>query len=161
MTPPATARVLAALDDHLARSPDGWQGALWRLAEPGRGLDAGLVRLLPDASVDEHTDALLDVLLLVLDGRGHLGTPEGTQELVQHTVVWLPKAARRSLHAGDQGLVYLTVHLRRPGLTVTGVPGSGGGEAACLLDRVCPECGRLAPEGDARFCGRCGSALAR
>ncbi|MGW0312782.1 helix-turn-helix transcriptional regulator [Streptomyces flavidovirens] len=34
-----------------------------------------------------------------------------------------------------------------------------GGEAACLLDRVCPDCGRLAAEHDARYCGRCGTPL--
>ncbi|WP_078606991.1 helix-turn-helix transcriptional regulator [Streptomyces flavidovirens] len=46
---------------------------------------------------------------------------------------------------------------------VTGAAGAGtqeeGGEAACLLDRVCPDCGRLAAERDARYCGRCGTPL--
>ncbi|MGW8378113.1 helix-turn-helix domain-containing protein [Streptomyces sp. ODS28] len=42
--------------------------------------------------------------------------------------------------------------------------GSGereGGEPACLLDSVCPECGRMAQESDARYCARCGERLPR
>ncbi|MFE6780125.1 hypothetical protein [Streptomyces sp. NPDC057702] len=76
-------------------------------------------------------------------------------------LVWLPHGAHRALFAGSAGLTYLTVHRRRPGLAI-GSPAPverEGGEAACLLHRVCVECGRLAPETDARYCGRCGTAL--
>ncbi|WP_329125933.1 zinc ribbon domain-containing protein [Streptomyces sp. NBC_01465] len=160
MTTPAAARTLTTLDGLLALGEQR-QGALWRLAEPGRGLDANVVRLGPGAVVGEHSDDVLDVLLVVLDGEGQLVTPEGRQELVRHTVVWLPRTSRRSLEAGAQGLVYLTAHRRRPGMAIAGAVTDTGGEAACLLDRVCPECGRLAPERDARFCGNCGQALSR
>ncbi|MET9885425.1 hypothetical protein ABZZ20_20270 [Streptomyces sp. NPDC006430] len=34
-----------------------------------------------------------------------------------------------------------------------------GGESACLLHRVCPECGGLATEPGARTCWRCGGPL--
>ncbi|RFU85018.1 zinc ribbon domain-containing protein [Streptomyces triticagri] len=171
MSPTPVAKVLAVLDDCLAPLPDERQGAVWRLAEQGRGLDANLVRLTPGASVGEHSDDVLDVLLVVLEGSGTLGSTEGTEELGPHTVAWLPRGSRRRLQAGDEGLVYLTAHRRRPGLQVGGLQaggvqgqgvvsaGSEGGEAACLLDRVCPECGRLATERDARFCGRCGNEL--
>ncbi|MFT2020017.1 hypothetical protein ACMA1D_29900 [Streptomyces sp. 796.1] len=76
-------------------------------------------------------------------------------------LVWLPRGSRRAVAAGPDGLVYLTVHRRRPGLTI-GAPAPverEGGDAACLLHRVCAECGRLAPETDARYCSRCGTAL--
>ncbi|MEV7085699.1 hypothetical protein AB0O07_07370 [Streptomyces sp. NPDC093085] len=175
MTPPATARILATLGAHPARSGDGRQGALWRLAEPGRALDANAVRLPPGAAVAEHTDTALDVLLVVLDGAGVLGTAEGDAPLTPYTVVWLPKTSRRSLTAGPDGLVYLTAHPRRPGMTIGGAPPPAterpapvsrpaaepaeGGEPACALDRVCAECGRLAGERDARFCARCGHPL--
>ncbi|GAA1361056.1 hypothetical protein GCM10009612_35760 [Streptomyces beijiangensis] len=101
------------------------------------------------------------MLLVVLDGEGRLVTPEGRQELVRHAVVWLPRTSHRSLEAGAPGLVYLTAHRRRPGMAIANAAADAGGEAACLLDRVCPECGRLASERDARFCGRCGQALSR
>jgi quercetin dioxygenase-like cupin family protein len=160
MTPSATARTLTTLDGLLALGGER-QGALWRLAEPGRGLDANVVRLGPGAVVGEHSDDVLDVLLVVLAGAGRLVTPEGRQELLPHTVAWLPRTSRRSLEAGAAGLVYLTSHRRRPGMTIAGAAADGGGEAACLLDRVCPGCDRLASERDARFCAGCGQALNR
>jgi quercetin dioxygenase-like cupin family protein len=159
MTPPATARVLATLREELSSSASDRQGALWKLAEPGRGLDANVVRLPPGAAVAEHSDDVLDVLLVVLEGDGHLGTPTGREPLAPHTVVWLPRTSRRSLTAGARGLVYLTTHPRRPGLSVTVVPPVEGGEPPCALDRVCAECGRLSEERGARFCSRCGQPL--
>ncbi|WP_128374551.1 zinc ribbon domain-containing protein [Streptomyces cavernae] len=158
---PAIARVLADLDDRLAKAPADRQGALWRLAEPGRGLDANAVRLPPGTTVDWHREDVLDVLLVVLGGDGRLESDEGAHELTPHTAVWLPRTSRRALHAGPAGLYYLTVHARRPGMTIgSAAPSeSAAGEPACLLHRVCAECGRLAEQSDARFCSRCGTAL--
>lgn len=34
-----------------------------------------------------------------------------------------------------------------------------GGEPACMLDRVCPECGRLADTAPPTTCGRCGATV--
>ncbi|MFD8148769.1 hypothetical protein [Streptomyces sp. NPDC059708] len=34
-----------------------------------------------------------------------------------------------------------------------------GGEPACLLHRVCPDCGRLAEHPAAYHCARCGAEL--
>ncbi|MFJ2443494.1 hypothetical protein ACIOWG_24240 [Streptomyces sp. NPDC087658] len=174
MTPPATARVLVTLDERLAQAAAEQQGALWRLAEPGRGLDANVVRLAPGNGVAEHSDDVLDVLLVVLDGHGRLSTPAGSEPLTPHSVVWLPRTSRRALTAGERGLVYLTAHRRRPGLSVAGVlsgrngtpsgawangGGESGGEPPCALNQVCAECGHLAQENDARFCARCGRPL--
>lgn len=68
-------------------------GALWRLAEPGRQLDANVVRIPPGQEVGTHREPDLDVLLLVLAGHG-------------------------TLTAGPEGLTYLTVHRRRPGMRI-------------------------------------------
>ncbi|MEV6583102.1 hypothetical protein AB0M92_33645 [Streptomyces sp. NPDC051582] len=38
-------------------------------------------------------------------------------------------------------------------------PAEEGGEPACLLHLVCPDCGRLAEERGARSCSRCGAPL--
>ncbi|MFF5565706.1 hypothetical protein ACFY7Z_08390 [Streptomyces sp. NPDC012623] len=147
------------LDEQLARSAPGQQGALWRLAERGRGMDANVVRLPPGGAVAEHSDDVLDVLLVVLDGDGYLGTPGGRQRLTPHSVVWLPRTSYRSLGAGDSGLVFLTAHPRRPGLSVSRARSSEGGGPRRRRDRACADCGRLAPESDARFCGGCGHRL--
>ncbi|KES05116.1 hypothetical protein BU52_22085 [Streptomyces toyocaensis] len=102
---------LAALDDASA-------GALWRLAESGRQLDANVVRLPPGHRVDTHREPDLDVLLLVLAGHGTLTAPDGPHPLPAGSLTWLPHGSTRSLAAGAEGLTYLTVHRRRPGMTI-------------------------------------------
>lgn len=151
--------MVADLGRELAAASLHTGGALWRLSGSGRGLDANLLRLPPGRAIDEHTDLHLDVLLVVLEGAGQLRTHEGVQELRPVTALWLPKGSRRALVAGVDGMGYLSVHPRRPGLTIGGPPSEEGGEAACLLAQVCPECGRLATERGARFCWSCGTAL--
>ena len=101
----------------LAEAPSG---ALWKLAESGRQLDANVVHLEPHRQVDTHAEPDLDVLLLVLDGSGTLGTERGPQELAAGRLLWLPRGSSRSLTAGAEGLRYLTVHRRRPGLQIRG-----------------------------------------
>ncbi|OEJ28472.1 hypothetical protein AS594_32300 [Streptomyces agglomeratus] len=158
MTHSPSAAAVTDLDAEMAGAPAGAAGALWRLTGAQRGLDANLVRLGPGGVIAEHTEPTLDVLMIVVQGSGRVTTGEETRPLTLHSAAWLAKGSRRSLTAGPDGMTYLTVHTRRPGLGVT--PASPeGGEAACLLQRVCPDCGRLAADRDARYCARCGSPL--
>ncbi|MER5278354.1 hypothetical protein ABT025_21745 [Streptomyces sp. NPDC002809] len=158
----STPEVLAVLGDLLAAAAPDDRGALWQLAEQGRELDANLIRLPPDAEVGEHQEDVLDVLLVVLEGGGRLTPGDGGEPLVlaPTTVTWLPRTSRRSLAAGPDGLAYLTVHRRRPGLSIRSAPAAAvtyeGGEAPCALDRVCPECGRMAQESAPKYCSECG-----
>ncbi|QDY79589.1 hypothetical protein [Streptomyces qinzhouensis] len=179
--PPPTAGVLARPADIGTGSGDRG-GAVWRLAESGRQLDANIVRIRPGARVATHVEPDLDVLLCVVGGDGELTTDGGPQPLEPGCVAWLPHGSRRAVTAGPAGLVYLTAHRRRPGLTIRrGPDGSGaagtdgasgpgeprtaarapaeGGEAACPLNRICPGCDRPADDGGARFCSRCGTPL--
>lgn len=160
----ATPQVLAVLDELLASAAPGERGALWHLAEQGRELDANVVHLPPGAEVGEHQEDVLDVLLVVLAGGGSLRTGGDTLDLAPTMVTWLPRTSRRALQAGPAGLTYLTVHRRRPGLTikpairqpVKAPAADEGGEAPCLLDLVCPECGRLSADRNPKFCSACG-----
>ena len=93
-------------------------GAVWRLAEPGRQLDANLVRLPPDARIDTHVEPDLDVLLCVVAGDGILDTAVERQALTQGSLLWLPHGSSRALTAGKGGMSYLTVHRRRPGMRI-------------------------------------------
>jgi quercetin dioxygenase-like cupin family protein len=93
-------------------------GALWRLAEPGRQLDANLVRIPPGGHIDTHTEPDLDVLLYVVSGDGTLGTAQDRQPLTPGSITWLPHGSARSLTAGKDGMSYLTVHRRRPGMQI-------------------------------------------
>ncbi|MFF4760179.1 cupin domain-containing protein [Streptomyces sp. NPDC001292] len=95
-------------------------GVLWKLAESGRQLDANVVRLAPGAGVAPHREPDLDVLLFVVAGSGVLGAGTGGEprQLTEGAAVWLPHGSTRSLTAGPDGLAYLTVHRRRPGMRI-------------------------------------------
>ncbi|MFI5852875.1 hypothetical protein [Streptomyces parvulus] len=111
-------RVLCDTADVLPLGDDGAAGALWRLAEPGRQLDANVVRVPAGGRVGTHTEPDLDVLLLVLDGEASLVCSDGDRPLRQGLLTWLPHGAARGVVAGPDGVAYLTVHRRRPGMRV-------------------------------------------
>ena len=162
--------LLADLDWCLAQAADEQRGALWRLAEPGRQLDANLVRLPPGATVEAHTERDVDVMLLPIAGNGTLLTDDGPIALATHALTWLPHGSRRSITAGTGGLAYLTVHRARTGLRIQ-LPtdpealarleareeeaADEGGEAACLLPRLCPHCGAVATGAKPAVCPSC------
>ncbi|MFJ7194566.1 MULTISPECIES: hypothetical protein [unclassified Streptomyces] len=157
-------RVLAVLDELLRDAGPDRRGALWQLAEQGSELDANLVRLPPGGEVGEHQEDVLDVLLVVVAGSGRIAAMGESLELTPTTVVWLPRTSRRALAAGPDGLTCLTVHRRRPGLAIRSAaapaPSYEGGESPCMMDRVCPGCGRLSPDPEPVFCSRCGERFA-
>lgn len=93
-------------------------GALWKLAESGRQLDANFIHLPPRQRVDSHTEPDLDVLLLIVAGSGTVEGVDGPHSLAAGSLLWLPHGCRRSLAADDAGLSYLTVHQRRPGMQI-------------------------------------------
>jgi quercetin dioxygenase-like cupin family protein len=93
-------------------------GARWKLDEPGRELDANLIHLPAGQRVETHTEPELDVLLVVVAGSGTVDTPDGSKSLADGNLVWLPRGSTRSIAAGKDGLSYLTVHRRRPGLQI-------------------------------------------
>jgi quercetin dioxygenase-like cupin family protein len=113
-TPP----LARALCDVRALVPEAAGGVLWKLAEPGRQLDANVVHLPADGHVDTHAEPDLDVLLLVVAGEGTLTSGEGPQPLTEGALCWLPRGSTRGLDAGPEGLSYVTVHVRRPGMRI-------------------------------------------
>ncbi|MFD3807820.1 cupin domain-containing protein [Streptomyces sp. NPDC058611] len=136
---------------------DAPAGVVWALGDGARDLDANLVRLGP--GIGDHTDTALGVLLVV-SGTGELRTLDAARELVPGSVAWLPAGTVRSVRAGAEGLACATAHRRRPPPAVRAAdPVGDAGDPACLLDRVCAECARLAAERDARYCARCGTRL--
>ncbi|WP_243639590.1 cupin domain-containing protein [Streptacidiphilus pinicola] len=115
------ARLLCNTQD-LVESGAEATGAVWKLAERGRQLDANLIRLTPGRHVDAHAEPDLDVLLLVMAGDGTLTSPDRDQAMTVGALFWLPRGSRRALAAGPDGLSYLTIHRRRPGLSIRARP---------------------------------------
>ncbi|MFJ6571181.1 cupin domain-containing protein [Streptomyces sp. NPDC091292] len=183
MTSSSTTGVLARVPELLRGVQPEQAGAVWRLSAQARQLDAHVVRLGPGAPLVAHVEPDLDVLLYVTGGSGWLTTGGSRQDLVPGSVAWLTHGTARTLVAGDEGLSYLTVHKRRPGLAMrsstapghedgagggssgggrgrTGVGGAGSG-AGGARSVVCADCGHFPREWDARFCARCGARLMR
>lgn len=118
--PEAVARLLCD-GGAMLRQAEGDErgGVLWKITEPGRQLDANLVRLAPGSRVARHAEPDLDVLLIVAEGAGVLETPDAPdQDLAAGSIVWLPHGSARALRADQQGLAYLTVHRRRGGMQI-------------------------------------------
>lgn len=126
---PATPRILCDVKTLTTLAP-GSAGALWKLAESGRQLDANVVHLPPHQRVDTHSEPDLDVLLLVVSGDGTLRSPHRPQRLAEGTLLWLPHGSARSITAGERGLFYLTVHRRRPGMRIGRREGAPGPDVA-------------------------------
>ncbi|MFC7894369.1 cupin domain-containing protein [Streptomyces sp. NPDC057381] len=111
-------RVLCDTAELLSLGDDTAAGALWRLAEPGRQLDANVVRVPAGGRVGTHTEPDLDVLLIVLDGTADLVRADGERPLRAGALTWLPHGSARGIAAGPDGVTYLTVHRRRPGMRI-------------------------------------------
>lgn len=116
-------RVLADTSDLTDPRP-GRGGSVWQLTPAARDLDANVILLPAGDAIDAHDGPDLDVLLHVLDGGGTLGTETGSIPLTPGALVWLPRRSRRRIDAGPEGLRYLSVHRRKPALSIrVGAPG--------------------------------------
>ncbi|MFJ8149760.1 hypothetical protein ACIQ6R_32675 [Streptomyces sp. NPDC096048] len=115
---PPLPRALCDIAELLPSGGDTSAGALWKLAEPGRQLDANVVRVPAAGRIETHTEPDLDVLLLVLDGEAALVRTDGERRLRAGVLTWLPHGSTRGLVAGPDGVTYLTVHRRRPGMRI-------------------------------------------
>lgn len=93
--------------------------AAWSFAQRTRDLDANVISLGPDATIDTHIGPDIDVLIHVIAGAGILGTESGQVDLAAGQLVWLPCRSQRRFVAGPQGLCYLTVHQRRQALVIS------------------------------------------
>jgi quercetin dioxygenase-like cupin family protein len=111
----SAAAVVADLS--LTRDIGGTGGAVWSLPHDG-DLDANLVRLAPDTAIAEHLNDEVDLLLVVREGDGELTVDGIRHRLTDWTVALVRRGARRSIRAGGNGLVYLTVHKARGPLTL-------------------------------------------
>lgn len=93
-------------------------GVVWRLEPAARQLDANVIRLRADGQIAAHLGPDLDVLLHVLAGSGQIVTAIDPIHVQAGALVWLPRRSQRAILAGPDGLTYLSLHPRRPGLSI-------------------------------------------
>lgn len=90
-------------------------GTLWAVASVD--LNATVVAWPPGGAVAEHRNGERDVLLVVIAGDGTLEVDRRRIELRAQRGVMVPRGTVRRVSAGPRGLRYLSIHLRRSGLT--------------------------------------------
>src|SRR6185312_8692809 len=115
-------RLLAELDLLLnaagaACSPEQ-SGALWRLAEDERQLDANLIRLPAGHRIEVHREPDVDVLVVVLTGGGTVRTDEGTLALAPHALLWLPHGSQCATEAVTRGRADHTAQRKRTAMQI-------------------------------------------
>jgi quercetin dioxygenase-like cupin family protein len=89
----------------------GHPGARWRL--DGEDLQANLVRLGPGDRIQRHRNDEVEVLVVVVAGRGELTLDGQVHQLAPMVVAHLPKGTVRAIAAVNGPLAYLSVHRRR------------------------------------------------
>lgn len=92
-------------------------GVHWTL-EPDSDLNANLVRLDPAHQMAEHVNDEVDVLVVALAGSGQVVLGGRRVSVRAGSVAHVPKGLARSIDAGPEGLIYLTIHRRRGPLTI-------------------------------------------
>ena len=100
-------------------SPTG-TGPLWGMAS--MDLNATLLAWPAGHEVAEHVNAELDVLVVVLGGRGSVAIDGEEHELAACGAILIPCGARRRITAGETGVRYLSVHRRRGPLQIEVMP---------------------------------------
>ena len=94
-------------------------GPVWGMASSD--LNATLLVWPPGHELAEHTNAERDVLLIVLEGSGIAGVDGHEHVLAAGNALLIEKGSTRSLRAGDGGIRYLSVHVRRGSLQIEGL----------------------------------------
>jgi hypothetical protein len=91
-------------------------GPLWGLASDD--LNATFLAWPAGGGTPEYANAERDVLLVVLQGDGRIRLGDTDVPVGTNTAVLVPKGTRFAVSAGADGIRYLSVHLRRPGLEI-------------------------------------------
>lgn len=115
-------RIMANSRLLLAELEPSSSGSVWQLNPAARDLDANVIALPPGGVIGTHDGPDLDVLLHVIDGSGTLETESGELVLMPGAIAWLPRRSQRRIEAGSDGLRYLSVHHRKPALSISATP---------------------------------------
>ena len=74
-------------------------------------------------AIGAHVNDEVDVLISVVAGRGVLTVADTTVQLRPGVLALIPRGHRRGVAAAGDGIAYLSIHRRRPGLTIGTRPG--------------------------------------
>ena len=111
------ADAIAPVDLASLAAARGHPGARWRL--DGEDLQANLVRLGQGDCIAPHRNNEVEVLVVVVSGRGELTLDGQVHRLAPMVVAHLPKGTVRAIAAHGGPLAYLSVHGRGSARPVT------------------------------------------
>ncbi len=92
-------------------------GPAW--SESTEDLNVNLVVLKPGHPIGEHINSDFDVLLVGIDGSGHVTIDGHQRNITPGCAVVVPKGTARSISPASLQFAYLTCHRRRKGLWPT------------------------------------------
>ncbi len=98
-------------------------GVVWTLEQSG-DINVNLVRFPAGRGVGEHVNEEVDVLFIGVSGSGVVAVDGHEHHLRAGTAAFVPKGARRSTRSSSEDFAYLTIHLRRGPLRISGLPQS-------------------------------------
>jgi quercetin dioxygenase-like cupin family protein len=90
------------------------QRILW--THTSADLNVNIVALRPGEEIGDHTNNAVDVLLVVLRGQGTISVQSQNSAVQTGQALIISKGAPRSIRASAEEFVYLTCHVKRPGL---------------------------------------------
>lgn len=89
-------------------------GPIWSVNS--EQLNVNLLRLRAGDTIAAHTNAEVDVVLVIFEGAGDLTVDGASYPLSPGRTVVVPRGATRAMRCTAGPLVYLTCHRRRAGL---------------------------------------------
>jgi quercetin dioxygenase-like cupin family protein len=95
-------------------------GAVWSLVS--HDLNLNLLRFATGDGVEPHTNTEVDIIGLVISGKGILDLDGRQEHLQPGSIFFVPKGARRSIQSHSNDFAYLSCHRRRAGLMPTRAP---------------------------------------
>lgn len=82
-------------------------------------LHMNLLVLRSGEQIAKHVNQALDVIVTCLRGSGTISINETNVAVESGSIVLIPQGAQRIIQAGDDGMVYTTVHRKRGGIMPT------------------------------------------
>jgi quercetin dioxygenase-like cupin family protein len=91
-------------------------GPVWATATDD--LNATILEWKAGRGTPAHVNHECDVVVVVLEGRGEVSIGGNCRKVATSDVIVIEKGQERRITAGPEGVRYLTVHRRRPGIAI-------------------------------------------
>lgn len=102
---------------HLNNLPGNHVRNVW---QPGTDdIHMNLLVLRADEEIAWHVNQVLDVIVTCLRGSGTITVGSDSVAMMPGSIVLIPQGNNRHIVAGNEGMVYTTVHRKRGGLMPT------------------------------------------